>query len=29
VKYMDTYDYAFVTQQREAALTKVRELLGE
>ena len=29
VKYMDTYDYKFVTEQRDPALAKVRELLGE
>lgn len=29
VKYMDTYDYKFVTEQRDAAQAKVRELLGE
>jgi ABC-type Fe3+ transport system substrate-binding protein len=28
-KYMDTYDYAFVTQQRDAAFAKARDLLGE
>jgi iron(III) transport system substrate-binding protein len=28
-KYMDTYDYKFVTEQRDPALAKVRELLGE
>lgn len=28
-KYMDTYSYAFITHDRDAALTKVRELLGE
>ncbi len=28
-KYMDTYDYTFVTEQREAAVQKARELLGE
>jgi iron(III) transport system substrate-binding protein len=28
-KYLDTYSYKFVTEQRDAALTKVRELLGE
>ena len=29
VKYMDTYDYKFITEQRESAMVKVRELLGE
>jgi iron(III) transport system substrate-binding protein len=28
-KYMDTYDYAFVTEQRDAAFAKARDLLGE
>ena len=28
-KYLDTYDYKFVTEQRDAAFTKARELLGE
>jgi len=28
-KYMDTYEYKFVTEQRDPALAKVRELLGE
>lgn len=28
-KYMDTYDYAFVTGQRDAAFAKARALLGE
>jgi iron(III) transport system substrate-binding protein len=28
-KYMDTYDFKFVTQQRDPALAKARELLGE
>lgn len=28
-KYMDTYDFTFVTQQRDPALAKARELLGE
>jgi len=28
-KYLDTYDYKFVTVQREAAYTNVRALLGE
>jgi iron(III) transport system substrate-binding protein len=28
-KYMDTYDYKFVTEQREAAVAKARDLLGE
>jgi iron(III) transport system substrate-binding protein len=28
-KYLDTYDYKFVTSQREAAVAKARELLGE
>jgi iron(III) transport system substrate-binding protein len=27
-KYMDTYDWKFVTEQRDAAQAKVRELLG-
>ena len=27
-KYMDTYDYKFVTEQRDQAQAKVRELLG-
>jgi len=29
VKYMDTYDYKFVTGERDAAFAKARELLGE
>jgi iron(III) transport system substrate-binding protein len=29
VKYMDTYDYKFVTSERDAAFAKARELLGE
>ena len=29
VKYMDTYDYKFVTEQREAAVAKAHDLLGE
>ena len=28
-KYIDTYSYKFITEQRDPALTKVRELLGE
>ncbi|MGA2395767.1 MAG: extracellular solute-binding protein [Candidatus Lustribacter sp.] len=28
-RYMDTYDYKFVTSQRDAAMTKARALLGE
>jgi iron(III) transport system substrate-binding protein len=28
-KYLDTYSYKFVTEQRDSALTKVRDLLGE
>jgi iron(III) transport system substrate-binding protein len=28
-KYMDTYDYKFVTEQRDPAQAKARELLGE
>lgn len=28
-KYIDTYAYKFITEQRDPALTKVRELLGE
>ncbi len=28
-KYMDTYDYKYITEQRDSALVKVRELLGE
>jgi hypothetical protein len=28
-KYMDTYDYKFVTQERDPALAKARALLGE
>jgi iron(III) transport system substrate-binding protein len=28
-KYMDTYSYDFITHDRDAALTKVRDLLGE
>jgi hypothetical protein len=28
-KYMDTYSYKFITEQRDPALTKVRALLGE
>jgi len=28
-KYMDTYDYKFVTEERDPAQAKVRELLGE
>lgn len=28
-KYMDTYDYTFVTQERDPALAKARALLGE
>jgi iron(III) transport system substrate-binding protein len=28
VRYMDTYDYKFVTEQRQAAVEKARELLG-
>ena len=28
-KYVDTYDYTFVTTQRDAAMTKARALLGE
>ena len=28
-KYIDTYDYKFVTEQRDAAFAKARELLGE
>jgi iron(III) transport system substrate-binding protein len=28
-KYMDTYDYKYVTEQRDPALQKARELLGE
>ncbi len=28
-KYMDTYDFKFVTEQRDPALAKARELLGE
>jgi iron(III) transport system substrate-binding protein len=29
VKYMDTYDLKFVTEQRDPALQRVRELLGQ
>lgn len=29
VKYMDTYDYNFVTSERDAAFAKARQLLGE
>jgi iron(III) transport system substrate-binding protein len=29
VKYLDTYDWKFVTSQRDAAMAKARELLGE
>jgi iron(III) transport system substrate-binding protein len=29
VKYLDTYDYKFVLEQRNAALEKARALLGE
>ena len=29
VKYLDTYDFKYVTQDRDPALTKARELLGE
>lgn len=29
VKYMDTYDYKFVTEKRDPANAKARELLGE
>jgi iron(III) transport system substrate-binding protein len=28
-KYLDTYDYKYITEQRNAASDKVRELLGE
>ena len=28
-KYVDTYDYKFVTETRDPALEKVRQLLGE
>jgi iron(III) transport system substrate-binding protein len=28
-KYLDTYDFKFVTEQRDPALAKARELLGE
>ena len=28
-KYLDTYDYAFVTRQRDEAMAKARALLGE
>jgi iron(III) transport system substrate-binding protein len=27
-KYLDTYDYKFVTEQRDSAMTKAREMLG-
>ena len=27
-KYLDTYDYKFVTEQRDSSLTKAREMLG-
>jgi hypothetical protein len=29
VKYMDTYDFKFVTEQRDPAIARARELLGE
>jgi iron(III) transport system substrate-binding protein len=29
VKYLDTYEYKFVSEQRDAAMGKARELLGE
>jgi hypothetical protein len=29
VKYLDTYSWNFVTSQRDAAMAKARELLGE
>ena len=29
VTYLDTYDYKFVSEYRDAAMTKARELLGE
>ena len=28
-KYIDTYEYKFVTEDRDAALAKARALLGE
>ena len=28
-KYLDTYDYKYITEQRNPAIAKVRELLGE
>ena len=28
-RYMDTYDFKFETEQRDAAMAKARELLGE
>jgi hypothetical protein len=29
VKYLDTYDFKYITEQRDYAIAKARELLGE